>query len=89
MTESFILASFERMGEKPLNVKVMRNKFTGEPAGYCFVHFENDDEAIDAMHKLNGKVIPNTNPVRLVWYSCCSTKIVICDSWHFTCRLSD
>ncbi|CAB0014855.1 unnamed protein product [Nesidiocoris tenuis] len=62
MTESFILASFERMGEKPLNVKVMRNKFTGEPAGYCFVHFENDDEAIDAMHKLNGKVIPNTNP---------------------------
>ncbi|XP_073986688.1 tRNA Selenocysteine associated protein isoform X2 [Rhodnius prolixus] len=62
MTESFILASFQRMGEKPLNVKVMRNKFTGEPAGYCFVHFENDDEAIDAMHKLNGKVIPNTNP---------------------------
>uniref|UniRef100_A0A0A9WVD5 tRNA selenocysteine-associated protein 1 n=1 Tax=Lygus hesperus TaxID=30085 RepID=A0A0A9WVD5_LYGHE len=62
MTESFILASFQRMGEKPLNVKVMRNKFSGEPAGYCFVHFENDDEAIDAMHKLNGKVIPNTNP---------------------------
>lgn len=62
MTESFILASFQRMGEKPLNVKVMRNKFTGEPAGYCFVHFENDDEAIDAMHKLNGKVIPNTTP---------------------------
>lgn len=62
MTESFILASFQRMGEKPLNVKVMRNKFTGEPAGYCFVHFENDDEAIDAMHKLNGKAIPNTTP---------------------------
>ncbi|XP_014251680.1 tRNA selenocysteine 1-associated protein 1 isoform X2 [Cimex lectularius] len=62
MTESFILASFQRMGEKPLNVKVMRNKFTGEPAGYCFVHFENDEEAIDAMHKLNGKVIPNTSP---------------------------
>ena len=65
MTESFILASFQRMGEKPLNVKVMRNKFTGEPAGYCFVHFENDDEAIDAMHKLNGKVIPNTTPVSI------------------------
>ena len=68
MTESFILASFQRMGEKPLNVKVMRNKFTGEPAGYCFVHFENDDEAIDAMHKLNGKVIPNTTPVSLNCY---------------------
>lgn len=65
MTESFIMSSFQRMGEKPMNVKVMRNKYTGEPAGYCFVHFENDDEAIDAMHKLNGKIIPGTNPVSL------------------------
>ncbi|XP_044747049.1 tRNA selenocysteine 1-associated protein 1 [Coccinella septempunctata] len=63
MTESFILSAFRRMGENPLNVKVMRNKLTGEPAGYCFVHFANDEEAIDAMHKLNGKPIPSTNPV--------------------------
>lgn len=51
------------MGENPQTVKVMRNKFTGEPAGYCFVHFANDEEAIDAMHKLNGKPVPGTNPV--------------------------
>jgi len=63
MTESFILSAFRKMGETPLNVKVMRNKFTGEPAGYCFVHFANDEEAIDAMHKLNSKPIPGTNPV--------------------------
>ncbi|KAL3285958.1 hypothetical protein HHI36_000473 [Cryptolaemus montrouzieri] len=63
MTETFILSSFRKMGESPLNVKVMRNKFTGEPAGYCFVHFANDEEAIDAMHKLNGKPIPGTSPV--------------------------
>lgn len=63
MTESFILNSFRKMGENPQTVKVMRNKFTGEPAGYCFVHFANDEEAIDAMHKLNGKPIPGTNPV--------------------------
>ncbi|XP_060532910.1 tRNA selenocysteine 1-associated protein 1 [Cylas formicarius] len=63
MTESFIINSFRKMGENPLNVKVMRNKFTGEPAGYCFVHFANDEEAIDAMHKLNSKPIPGTNPV--------------------------
>lgn len=55
--------SFRKMGENPQTVKVMRNKFTGEPAGYCFVHFANDEEAIDAMHKLNGKPIPGTNPV--------------------------
>ncbi|CAB3228906.1 unnamed protein product [Arctia plantaginis] len=63
MTESFIMAAFNRMGQRPLAVKVMRNKFTGEPAGYAFVHFQTDDEAIDAMHKLNGKPIPGTFPV--------------------------
>ncbi|CAG4946884.1 unnamed protein product [Colias eurytheme] len=63
MTESFILAAFHRMGSRPLNVKVMRNKFTGEPAGYAFVHFQTDEEAIDTMHKLNGKPIPGTFPV--------------------------
>ncbi|XP_041984684.1 tRNA selenocysteine 1-associated protein 1 [Aricia agestis] len=63
MTESFIMAAFHRMGQRPLAVKVMRNKFTGEPAGYAFVHFQNDEEAIDTMHKLNGKPIPGTFPV--------------------------
>lgn len=63
MTESFIMAAFHRMGQRPLAVKVMRNKFTGEPAGYAFVHFQTDEEAIDAMHKLNGKPIPGTFPI--------------------------
>ncbi|KAJ8976625.1 hypothetical protein NQ317_009717 [Molorchus minor] len=63
MTESFILTAFRKMGENPLNVKVMRNKFTGEQAGYCFVHFATDEEAIDAMHKLNSKPIPGTQPL--------------------------
>lgn len=63
MTETFILSAFRKMGENPLSVKVMRNKFTGEAAGYCFVHFATDEEAIDAMHKLNGKPIPGTTPL--------------------------
>lgn len=63
MTESFIMAAFNRLGQRPLTVKVMRNKFTGEPAGYAFVHFGTDDEAVDAMHKLNGKPIPGTFPI--------------------------
>ncbi|XP_055589633.1 tRNA selenocysteine 1-associated protein 1 [Uranotaenia lowii] len=63
MTESFILAAFRKMGEDPQTVKLMRNKYTGEPAGYCFVSFKTDDCAIDAMHKLNGKPIPGTNPL--------------------------
>ncbi|CAG9826500.1 unnamed protein product [Diabrotica balteata] len=63
MTETFILNAFRKMGESPLSIKIMRNKFTGEAAGYCFVHFASDEEAINAMHKLNSKPIPNTNPM--------------------------
>lgn len=63
MTEAFILAAFRKMGEDPSTVKLMRNKYTGDPAGYCFVSFKTDDAAIDAMHKLNGKPIPGTNPL--------------------------
>ena len=63
MTESFILSAFHRMGESPISIKVMRNKYSGEPAGYCFVHFQTDEEAVNALHKLSGKMIPNTQPV--------------------------
>ncbi|KAJ8673112.1 hypothetical protein QAD02_004374 [Eretmocerus hayati] len=62
MTESFIIGAFNKMGEQAQTVKVMRNRYTGEPAGYCFVHFPTDEMALDAMHKLNGKVIPGSNP---------------------------
>lgn len=62
MTESFILNAFHKMSEQPQTVKVMRNRYTGEPAGYCFVHFPTDEMALDAMHKLNGKIIPGSNP---------------------------
>ena len=40
----------------------MTNKFTGEPAGYGFVNFDSDQKAIYVMHRLGGKVIPNSNP---------------------------
>lgn len=63
MTENFILAAFRKMGEDPLTVKLMKNKFSGEPAGYCFVSFLTDENAVNAMHKLNGKPIPGTNPI--------------------------
>jgi RNA recognition motif-containing protein len=51
MTESFILAAFRKMGEDPMTVKLMKNKFTGEAAGYCFVSFVTDESAVNAMHK--------------------------------------
>lgn len=63
MTENFVIAAFRKMGEDPTTVRLMRNKYTGEPAGYCFVNFATDERAMDAMHKLNGKPIPGTNPI--------------------------
>ena len=64
MDEGFLQSSLEQMGEhNVVSIKVMKNKFTGEPASYGFINFDNDNHALTAMHKLNGKVIPNTNPV--------------------------
>ena len=65
MNETFVKTAFQKLGEEPQSVKIMRNKFSGEPAGYCFVHFITDEAALNAMHKLNGKIIPNSNPVSL------------------------
>lgn len=61
-TEGFIISAFRANGENPTFVKIMRDKLTGTPAGYCFVHFASEDIARMVMHKLNGKVIPNSSP---------------------------
>lgn len=62
MNEAFIMEAFRRMGEPATGVIHKKNKFTGDPAGYCFVQFPTDEMALNAMHKLNGKLVPNTNP---------------------------
>jgi len=60
MTESFITSAFQKMGEYPKNVKLMRNINTGDITGYAYVDFY---DSVSVMHKLNGKYIPGTNPV--------------------------
>lgn len=62
MDENYIRNAFSQMGEVISGVKMMKNKFTGEPAGYCFVQFPDDFSALTAMHKLNNKMIPNSHP---------------------------
>jgi hypothetical protein len=41
---------------------VIKNKFTGQVAGYGFVNFSNDQQALTAMHRLNGKIMPYSQP---------------------------
>jgi len=63
MDENFLTAAVQASGETGLvSVKVIKNKFTGEPATYGFINFDNDHNALLAMHRLNGKVIPNSSP---------------------------
>jgi RNA recognition motif-containing protein len=65
MTEKFLKNALNLMGEDSvISVKVIKNKFTGEPGTYGFIHFESDTAALMAMHKLNSKIIPHSQPVR-------------------------
>lgn len=64
MDEEFIMRALRMMGEESvISVKVIKNKFTGEPASYGFINFDSDPAALMAMHKLNGKIIPTSQPV--------------------------
>jgi len=63
MTEKFLREGFSSLGETDVErVEIVKNKFTGKPAGYGFVYFDTDASALMAMHKLNGKTIPNSQP---------------------------
>jgi len=63
MNELFLQNAMNMMGETGVvSIKVMTNKFTGEPSGYGFINFDSDQTAIIAMHRLGGKIIPHSNP---------------------------
>jgi len=63
MDDQFLQNAVNMMGESGVvGIKVMTNKYTGEPAGYGFINFDSDQTAIIAMHRLGGKIIPNSNP---------------------------
>ncbi|PPJ51633.1 hypothetical protein CBER1_08831 [Cercospora berteroae] len=66
--ENFVRSVWFGMGYQ-VNVKMIRDKFSGSNAGYCFVDFENSDAATRAL-QLNGQVIPNSNrQFKLNWAS--------------------
>ncbi|KAM4703268.1 tRNA selenocysteine 1-associated protein 1 [Rhinophrynus dorsalis] len=58
MTEAFITRAFAALGETVLGVKLIRNRYTGLLAGYCFVEFADHASADRCLQKLNGKSLP-------------------------------
>ena len=52
MNEDFLNTAMMQLGQDGVvSIKVMTNKFTGEPAGYGFINFDSDQTAIIAMHR--------------------------------------
>ena len=64
--ENFVRSIWYNMGEN-VNVKMIRDKFSGSNAGYCFIDFATPAAASKAL-TLNGQLIPNSNrPFKLNW----------------------
>jgi len=61
MSEQSIMESFQQMGENIVSVKIILNKITGAPAGYCFVEFHTIEASQRALLRLGGKPIPGGN----------------------------
>ncbi|XP_021231369.1 tRNA selenocysteine 1-associated protein 1 isoform X2 [Numida meleagris] len=64
MDENFVSRAFATMGELVLSVKIIRNRLTGIPAGYCFVEFADLATAEKCLHKINGKPLPGAAPAK-------------------------
>ncbi|XP_074642375.1 tRNA selenocysteine 1-associated protein 1-like [Tubulanus polymorphus] len=64
MDEQFVVGAFLECGETVKSAKIIKNKFTGLPQGYCFVEFDDKEAARRAMLKLNGKMIPGTSSTK-------------------------
>jgi len=68
VNENEVAAIWKSQGHD-VTVKMIRDKFSGNHAGYCFVDFDNADSAMAAL-SLNGSSIPNTNrQFKLNWAS--------------------
>ncbi|KAG0051579.1 hypothetical protein BGZ83_003552 [Gryganskiella cystojenkinii] len=69
MDENWIRGAWYSAGEQVV-VKMIRDKYTGVSAGYCFVELSSPAAAAKAISTLNGVVIPGTSKVfRLNWAS--------------------
>jgi hypothetical protein len=60
MDEDFISSLFAGLGS-PVSVKVVRDRNTGLPGGYCFITFNTHEMAERVLHAYNGLQVANTN----------------------------
>ncbi|KAJ3188591.1 hypothetical protein HDU85_004305 [Gaertneriomyces sp. JEL0708] len=69
MDENYVRQLWMSLGEN-VNVKMIRDRLTGQNAGYCFVDFMSHGAAMKHLTTINGTVIPGTQRVfKLNWAS--------------------
>lgn len=70
MTDEFLRSAMRLMDEEEslTGTRIIRNKFTGDLAGYGLLTFTSQATALMVMHKLNSKIIPNSQPVGTFFY---------------------
>jgi len=56
--ESYLSKCFEQFSEFIVNIKIIRDKMTGLPAGYGFVEFNSPEKAKHVLEACNGQPIP-------------------------------
>ena len=61
MTETYIQNSFNHFGFKPNSIKLIIDKKTNFPLNYCFINFDSFYQANEALNKLKGIKLPNSN----------------------------
>ncbi|XP_016386433.1 tRNA selenocysteine 1-associated protein 1-like isoform X1 [Sinocyclocheilus rhinocerous] len=64
MDENFIKQAFSTMGETAYGVKIITHRVTGGSAGYCFVELADEAGVDRCVQRLNGKLVPGSNPPR-------------------------
>ncbi|KAJ3341448.1 hypothetical protein HDU93_004849 [Gonapodya sp. JEL0774] len=69
MDENFLRNAWYSLGEN-VQIKMIRDKFNGGFANYCFVEFSNNLSAATALVKYQNQMIPGANKIfRLNWAS--------------------
>ena len=61
MNELYILKSFNHFGFMPKSIKLIKDKNFNIQMNYCFINFNSLYQANQALNKLNGIKIPNSN----------------------------
>ncbi|KAL5248938.1 hypothetical protein ACHWQZ_G017962 [Mnemiopsis leidyi] len=70
MDEAYLTQLYEGLGYKVVSVRLIKDRMTGRPQGYCFLEFETEQIAQQVLMTLNLKPWPGTDKLlKLNWAS--------------------